>query len=460
MRPEPQPLPDLTQRGKVVILGAARSGLAAAQYLQSKGFEVALSDSQKLRDEARQQLEAASIPYEEEGHSESFLQQADFLIASPGIPLTAPPYLIADRHQIPICSEIEMACQHRQIKTVAVTGSNGKSTTVSLIHALCSAAGLRSAAGGNIGSPMSGLLEQDLDLLILEISSYQLENTWSLKPEIAVFLNLYENHLERHGTMEHYAATKARLFAKQSPSDHAILNGSNEWTQALGDQLKAQVHWFGEHPDPQTMSVRVQGPELYYRNQALMPLTDIVLPGSHNLENICAALCVAELLEIPPETIKEVLKHFTGMPHRLENVAQWQGRRFINDSKSTNYLAAQRALESLDAPIVLLLGGQDKGGDMSALLQRIHERTKQVVLFGACAEDFQHRLVQSGYNQIIQRQSLAEALDAAFTHSESGDIILLSPATASFDAYRDFEHRGDDFKHHVAALISKTPGNH
>lgn len=449
-------LPDLTQPGRVVVLGAARSGLAAAFYLQRHGFDVTVSDARAIAPATQTELRAAGIGIESGGHQENTLAAAKYLIASPGIPLTAPPYQMAAAHGIPVVSEIEVASRFNQARLIAVTGSNGKSTTVSLLEAMLQQAGYRARAGGNLGTPLFSLIEQDLDFIVLELSSFQLETTFSLKPEVALLLNLYENHLDRHGDMDHYYAAKKRLFGHQDPHDHAILNLHNVWCQRLARETLAQVHFFGDPPQAELLASVREG-QLYLANQALMPVGDVALPGHHNLENILAALTAAALLKLPPEALRLTLEQFQGIPHRLERVGHWQGRAFINDSKSTNYLAAERALESLRQPIVLIAGGQDKGGDFSNLARIIGERVKSVVLLGESAPDFQHRLQESGYNQVTVVADMQTAVETACQLSAPGDAILLSPATASYDRYRNFEERGDDFRRHVAACTSQSP---
>ncbi len=447
------PTLDYSQPTQVVVLGAARSGLAAAHFLKRRQFTVSVSDSGPIAIETQQSLSAAGIPFEANGHQESTLAQATYLIASPGIPTRARPFQIAQQYQIPIISEIELACAFDTPRLIAVTGSNGKSTTVALLEYLLQAAGYRAKAGGNYGVPIMSLLEQNLDFIVLELSSFQLETTYSLAPEIAVLLNLYENHLDRHGDMASYFAAKMRIFVQQKSAQDAVLNALSPWCQQAAQQIPAQVHWFGE---ADTSDIKVTGSGVQIDASTEVAFAEIALPGKHNLENILAVLTVARILKLPAAIQADSLKQFKGIAHRLESVCDWQERRFINDSKSTNYLAAQKAIESLSRPIVLITGGQDKGGDFGPLTQRIQEGVKNVVLMGASASDFQHRLIKSGYNQIRLAENMSAAVRQAFEISEPGDVILLSPATASYDAYHNFEERGEDFKAHVAALISES----
>lgn len=444
---------DLKQPAPVVILGAARSGIAAAHFLQARSYQVSLSDAGSLSESVRDELQASGLAFEEGGHSEELLTSARFLIASPGIPVTAKPFKIAAAHQIPVISELELASQFCQSQIIAVTGSNGKSTTVSLLEALLRQAGYQAQAGGNIGTPMISLVEQNLDFIVLEVSSFQLETTYSLKPQIALLLNLFENHLDRHPDLRSYFEIKSRLFQNQDLQDHAILNANSPWCQELAGSLKAKLHWFG-YPSQPEQDVQIQGQQIIYQQQPLLELSELGLQGRHNLENILAALSAASILQLPSASVAACLRQFQGIAHRLETLCRYQGRRFINDSKATNYLAAQTALKSLDDPIILIAGGLDKGGDFGPLAESIIQKVKHVVLLGSSAPDFAHRLSEKGYNQSTVVTNMQAAVALAYELSAAGDVILLSPATASYDLYRNFEERGDDFRHHVAALVS------
>lgn len=448
---------DLTEPAAVVILGAARSGLAAAHFLQKRGFAVSVSDGGPLSDAVRAELEAAGLPFEEGGHSETLLSTARYLIASPGIPVTARPFQIAAAHGIPVISEIELASVFCPIPLLAVTGSNGKSTTVTLLTRLLAAAGYKAAAGGNIGTPLISLIEQPLDYIVLEISSFQLETTYTLKPRVAVLLNLFENHLDRHGDISTYFKLKSRLFQAQDAGDHAVLNAHSPWCRELAPRLAAQQHWFAYPSEAgQERLAAVSDGRVVYRGQELMPVAELGLRGTHNLENVLAALTVAAVLELPAEPLRSTLADFGGIAHRLEVLGQLDQRLFINDSKATNYLAAETALNSLSDPIILIAGGLDKGGDFQALAAAIGKKVKHTILLGASAADFTLRLSESGYNQITVVNDMQAAVEQAFRLSVPGDIVLLSPATASYDLYRNFEERGDDFRRHVAALVSKN----
>lgn len=458
-----QPSFSLTSPTDVVVLGAARSGLAAAFFLKDKGYNVWLSDAGAIAAETCQQLREHGIPFEDRGHTEAFLMQAQFMVASPGIPLTAKPYQWAESARIPVVSEVELAWQFLQQsaqppRLVAVTGSNGKSTVVSLLEVILKQSGFAAAACGNIGLPMIHCValheSNPFDFLVLEISSFQLETTYSLQPHFALLLNLYENHLDRHGLMSTYFALKSRLFRRQQSTDIAILSGENAWCQELGQHLNQQPE--GPHVQFFSIAEQVKDAQLYYQGQPLMPVSNVCLQGQHNLENIAAVLLFSDALELSAALLRDIFATFQGMPHRLEPVGQWQERYFINDSKSTNYLAAEKALASMSRPVVWIAGGQDKGGDFSSLADWAKKKVKHTILMGASQDVFSRALIQSGYNQITRVKGMEAAIQVAVEHADPGDVILLSPATASYDAYANFEARGDHFKHYVAQFISES----
>lgn len=451
--------PDYWHDRKVVVLGAARSGLAAAELLQGKGNQVTVSERGHIAPETQAWLTAHHIAWEAGGHQPETLAQADILIASPGIPVTAPPFVIAQTHGIPVISEIELAAAFARAPMIAITGSNGKTTTVSLVHALLQQAGLRSGCGGNIGTPLISLVEGDYDYLVVEISSFQMETTFSFRPHIAVLLNVYPNHLDRHGTMESYFAAKMRLFQAQTADDHAVLNRDNPESWSLAEHLPSHIHAFsreGQTPHQATL----QDGYLMWQPQGqlepLLPIRELPLKGAHNIENYLAVATIAAILGISAEIVCQTFQAINVISHRLEFVRTLQGRTFINDSKATNYLATLKAIESLEGPLVLIAGGQDKGGDISSLAAAIQTRVQHVILLGEAADSIRQRLTKTGYNQITVVDSMEQAVQQAFQCARIGDTVLLSPACASYDMFSNFEERGEVFKRHVHAL-NATP---
>lgn len=443
------------QGRRVVVLGAARSGIAAARFLKDKGNAVSLSDSGPISGEIKAELAEMKIPWEEGGHTREWLTQAEAIIASPGIPLTAKPFQWAQAEGIPVLSEIELAGQFLKIPVIAVTGSNGKTTTVTLIHALLTEAGLRAGLGGNIGTPLISFVGQELDWIVAELSSFQLETTYSFKPQIALLLNLYPNHLDRHPSMESYFEIKSRIFQAQDANDWSLSNGDNPWCQALSQHTKQPLQWFSRQAGPQVWAW-IEAGQLWRQMpagpEAVIALPELPLLGNHNQENCLAVLAISARLKIPVEAVRRALKKVTGIPHRLEKVAELQGRVFINDSKATNYLATQKALESLEPPLILIAGGRDKGGDLQPLITLIRSRVKAVVLLGEAAPHFAQELQKREYNQISVVNTMQEAVEQAWRVSQPKDQILLSPACASYDMFHNFEERGERFKADVAAL--------
>jgi UDP-N-acetylmuramoylalanine--D-glutamate ligase len=451
--------PEYWQNRKVVVLGAARSGLAAAELLQRKGNQVIVSERGAIDTATQSWLKAHHIAWEEGGHQDATLQQADILIASPGIPVTAPPFVLAQAHGIPVISEIELASAFARVPMIAITGSNGKTTTVSLVHALLQQAGLRSGCGGNIGTPLISLVEGDFDYLVVEISSFQMETTFSFRPYIGVLLNIYPNHLDRHGDMASYFAAKKRLFQAQTTTDFAVLNRDNPESWSLATQLPSQIRTFSREGQPPHQATLHNGSLMWQpadELEPLLPIEELPLKGAHNIENYLAVASIAAILGIPGDIVRQTFRSINVISHRLEFVRSLAQRTFINDSKATNYLATVKAIESLEGPLVLIAGGQDKGGDISSLAAAIQARVAHVILLGEAADSIRQRLTKTGYNQITVVDSMEQAVQQAFHSAQAGDTILLSPACASYDMFRNFEERGEVFKRHVHAL-NATP---
>jgi UDP-N-acetylmuramoylalanine--D-glutamate ligase len=444
---------DFWNNRRVVVLGAARSGVAAASFLKHKHNQVSISDSGAISESIKQELKELGIDWEEGGHTPELLSQAEALVVSPGIPITAPPFRLAAEKQIPILSEIELAGQFLNTPVIAVTGSNGKTTTVTLIKALLEEAGFKTGLGGNIGTPLISFAEQNLDWVVAELSSFQLETTYSFKPKLALLLNVYPNHLDRHPSIENYFEIKCRIFQAQDDQDWALSNSDNHWCQNINSQQP--LHWFSRQPgenifawieNEQLYRQTIQGPE------AVFKLSELPLLGSHNHENYLAMLAISARLEIPLPALQRAIVKIKGIPHRLERVAEIEGRIFINDSKATNYLATLKALESLEPPLILIAGGRDKGGDFGPLAALIQARAKAVVLVGEAAGYFAQELAKTGYNQISIAGSMQDAVTRAWQISQPQDQILLSPACTSYDMFADFEERGEKFKTSVTAL--------
>ena len=422
----------------VGVVGLGRSGLAAARLLCRVGARVQATDARASDDllAAQATLRRLGADRVELGtHSQQALEGVDLLIVSPGVPETAGPLRWAAERGISIISEIELAFRFCRSPVIAVTGTNGKSTTVSLIAEVLCAAGHSAVACGNIGTPFSAVLDQLTSdaVAVVEVSSFQLLGCERFRPRIGVFLNIGMNHLDRHPDPSAYLAAKARLFARQTPEDWAVLNGSDPRIVALGEQLHAQRVWFSDN--------RSNPPAFRLAPETRRALTD----------NAQAVLQVARLSGISDPLAWQVLRAFRGLEHRLERVATLRGLHFVNDSKSTTPDSTLYALSQTPGSLVVILGGRDKGLDFAALAARLHgERVKGIVLIGEARARL--RPLLNGSTIVRERETLEEAVQTATELAAPGATVLFSPACASFDMFRDFEDRGRAFKAIVARM--------
>jgi len=424
---------------KVTILGLGKSGAAAARRLIPLGARVTVSEAlseDKLDPETLSHLKALKVILETGGHTLAAIEGCDLLVVSPGVHLDIPIILEARKRGIPVISEIELGCRFVHKPIIAVTGTNGKTTTATLIGEFLSAAGKKVMVAGNIGFPLVEVNDADLDFIVLEISSYQLETIVTFRPWISILLNLTEDHIERHKSMKEYAAAKARIFLNQKKNDYVIYNAEDKLVSQIVSKAEARLIPFSvKHP--------------------FLNAKEIKIPGEHNLENALAAAQAALICGVPQKAIAEVLRTFPGVEHRIEFVTEKKGIRFYNDSKGTNPDSTMVALKSLhqkDKNIIVILGGKDKGGDLTDLVHLITDAAKKVVLIGEAAERFHKELKKDGYKDVVLAQSFKEAVDTSYKLAKAGDIVLLSPACACFDMFRNFEERGKTFKDLVSAL--------
>ncbi|MEB3205274.1 MAG: UDP-N-acetylmuramoyl-L-alanine--D-glutamate ligase [Candidatus Sericytochromatia bacterium] len=432
----------------VGILGLGRSGLALAEVLHGQGARVIVSDQRSA--EALAGI-AASLPEGvllEAGSHVQATAEADLLVLSPGVPRALAAVQAAEADGVEVTGEVEMAYRLGQSPWIAITGTNGKTTTTSLIGAVLADAGLDAPVCGNIGDPVIRHCLDPHDALVVEVSSYQLETAETLKPKVAVFLNLTDDHLERHGSMEGYFAAKARLFAQQDPSDHAVLKAGDPWAERLAEQIAARIWRFS--PDSLDSGVCIREGEAIWiesgRVTRLWSLADLRLRGAHNVENALAASAAALAMGIAPEVIGRAVGSFEAVPHRIETVRTAHGRTFVNDSKGTNYDSTVKAIAAFNEPLVLIAGGRDKGGDISPLLQAIVDRVRHTILIGEAAPYFARCLEAHGHYAFTLAADLADAVTKAAEACPDGGVILFSPACASFDMFRDYVHRGDAFR--------------
>jgi UDP-N-acetylmuramoylalanine--D-glutamate ligase len=375
------------------------------------------------------------------------------------VPVDAAPLLQARAAGEPVIGEIELAAQNLPGDIVAITGSNGKTTTTTLVGEILAAGGLPVSVGGNIGTPAISLVERVTrqTVVVLEVSSFQLETIQTFRPKVAVILNITPDHLDRHRTFQAYVDAKARIFENQQSSDFAVLNEDDPTSRTLADRTRAQVLWFSRKKEiPQGAFVR-DGKILFLDGKShreVMLISEIPLKGAHNLENVLAGVCAGALMGCEPAKIRQAIQNFKAVEHRLEYVATVKGVEYFNDSKATNVDATIKALESFPKNIHLILGGKDKGSDYTVLNDLLRERVKRVYTIGAAAEKIESHI--KGAAEIVHAETLENAIRRASAVAEPGDIVLLAPACASFDQFQSYNHRGRVFKEVVQALAQTS----
>lgn len=449
---------------RVAVAGLARSGLAAARLLLLAGALPILWDQknrdqlpgQEIDDLVRDgcQLLAGASP-------EQAIDGADALIVSPGIPQTAPIFSLASRVGLPIMGELEFASRFALGPIYAVTGTNGKTTTVALLGEIFRQAGQVVHVCGNIGYPLSAAVAQAKaeDIFVVEVSSFQLETIDTFRPRIAAVLNITPDHLNRHGDLAHYTALKRSIFGRQSPQDVALLNADDPLVAAMQEGLNSRVASFSRRAEGAEGAFAHQG-MLMLRwagtEQAICTQEEIGIPGAHNLENALAAAAMAGIAGVPPAVIRYALRSFAGVEHRMEFVRELDGIRYINDSKGTNPDATIKAVEAMRAPTILLAGGVDKQTPFAQLAHAIRRNSqiKHVILYGQTAEAIEQALRKTGFDAVRRAADLQGALAQGTALAQAGYTILLSPACASFDQFKDYEERGRYFKQMVSDLIS------
>lgn len=447
---------------RVLVVGLGKSGIAAAQFLQSQGARVTVSDAKaeaQLRNEIPALLDKG-IAVETGGHGERTFRDQDLIVISPGIPCDVPQLAQARALGVPVIGEVEMASRFLAGHIVAITGSNGKTTTTTLCGEIFERSGKNVLVGGNIGTPVISMVAQASadSWSVLEISSFQLETIEQFHPAIAIILNITPDHLDRHRTLSGYTAAKLRIFENQNENDFAVLNADDPICASLGNKTKARAIWFSrkagsgiEH------GALVRNEKIFWRDSGaereIMPVHEIPLKGAHNLENVLAAVCAASLAGCNPQQIRSAVAQFKAVEHRLEFVAAIDGVEYFNDSKATNVDATIKALESFPANIHLILGGKDKGSDYSMLKELLRSRACRVYTIGAAAEKIESQI--AGSVPIEPARTLAVAVERAAKLAQPGDIVLLAPACASFDQFENYEQRGRVFKQAVQALAQK-----
>jgi UDP-N-acetylmuramoylalanine--D-glutamate ligase len=446
---------------KVLVVGLGKSGLAAALFLRHRGALVTVSDVRSAEALAKDipALLEEGIMVEAGGHGLLTFRRQDLIVVSPGVPLNTPELAQVRSFGLPVIGELELAARFLKGSILAITGSNGKTTTTALLGEILKGAGIPTLVGGNIGVPVVGLIDQSTDQTwsVLEVSSFQLESTELFHPSIAVILNITPDHLDRHGSFENYARAKERIFAAQHKCDFVVLNADNPRAAEAASRSAANVYWFSiEHSVMQGAWLE-QGAVVYRSSpdaatENVMPLSGIPLKGAHNVENVLAAVVAARLAGAPAEAIRRAIEAFQAVEHRLEFVASVNGVEFYNDSKATNVDATAKAVAAFDSGIHLILGGKDKGSDYTQLAQLLRARVRAVYTIGSAAAKIESQL--RGIVSIQSCETLDTAVSAAAAAARPGEVVLLAPACSSFDQFENYEHRGRVFKD----LVSERRG--
>lgn len=444
---------------KVLVVGIARSGVAVARFLVDKGALVTLTDNKRPEQlqETLRELPVGKVEVMAGVYPEVTGKKFDLLVVSPGVPLTIPLVQQAFAVRIPVLSELELAYRFAVSPVIAITGTNGKTTTTTLTGEIFKAAGLKTCVGGNIGLPLVLEVEKygPQDVIVAEVSSFQLECIYDFKPRVGMILNFTPDHLDRHGTMENYMAAKARIFENQDRGDYTVLNYDDPEVRKLAGQTAGQVIFFSRQHKLDT-GVFVQNGHIVAatgeNREIICPVQEIGIRGAHNLENALAATAATYVMGVSGETIGRVLRTFPGVVHRMEFVAEVNGVKYVNDSKGTNPDAAIKALEAYDEPIVLIAGGRNKGSNFDEFAAVVKKKARTLVLVGECAEEIASAVRMTGFDRVRRATSLADAVKTAAHEARPGDIVLLSPACASWDMFKDFEERGDLFKAVVGSL--------
>ena len=441
---------------KLVILGGGESGTGAAILGKKQGWEVFLSDKSPLKDTYKAELSQAAIRWEEGQHTESEILSADCIIKSPGIPHKVPIIQKAKEKGIEIISEIEFASRYTQAKIIAITGSNGKTTTTSLIYHLLQQAGLSVGVGGNIGHSFARMVAQEpKEYYVLEISSFQLDDITSFRPHIALLLNITPDHLDRYNyQFQNYIDAKLRITAFQQADDLLIYDADDPVLQqelAKRKDIRPQLIPFSLEKECIPGAYCLDEKNIYINyNQNLfeMPTKDLTIKGKHNLQNAMGASLVSKMLNIRNENIRNSLMTFQGVPHRLEFVRKVEGVKYINDSKATHVNSVYYALDSMEDTLVWIVGGQDKGNDYSPLIPYVSKKVRAIVCLGLDNNKI-IQTFQSIVPTIIETHSMEDAVQVGRGLAQEGDTVLLSPACASFDLFQSYEDRGNQFKHYV-----------
>jgi len=447
----------------IVVVGLARSGIAVARFLKSKGARVTLTDqaTEEILGAFAAEARQLSVNLELGRHAPSTLNAADLIVISPGVPHTIAPLEEARANGIQVIGEVELAAQFIDTPIVAVSGTNGKTTTTELIGRMLAASGQKVFVGGNIGNPLIEIAERsaDLDVIVAEISSFQLDTIDTFRPRVAVLLNISPDHLDRYPDIDAYAASKRRLFENQQTSDFAVCNGNDPLVQKLCKGVRGKVLNFFSRPPENGKPV--QGAIVTPKQVAVcvpdieagrIDLERTTLLGPHNRENIAAATLAVMAVGASIEGVQKALDDFQALSHRLETVGTVNEGTFVNDSKATNVDAVMRALECFDQPVVLIMGGRNKGYDFGQLYHHVRKHVKKLVVIGESGDEILDVLGRASRLGAIKAEDMAQAVQLAYASANPGETVLLSPACASFDMFGSYAERGEKFRQSVGGL--------
>lgn len=440
---------------RILVIGMGKTGIESARFLAGKCRSLLVTDAKPRSEWEGNLREMAGAPLSYVDYSADALSQTDLVIPSPGVPPSSPLLLGAAARGIPVLSELELAFRFLKTPVIAITGTNGKTTTTTLTGEILRAAHKKVFVGGNIGSPLIGYAggRQDADYAVVEVSSFQLQWVETFRPVVSVLLNITCDHVDYHGSFAEYRKAKERIFENQQGDDLAVLNFDEEAGTGLADRIKARVSCFS--------STQVLNDGIFLENESIVfksgangierfPLSMIKIPGRHNVENVMASIAAAKYCGCSSQDIIRAIDGFKGIPHRIEYAGEKQGVLFYDDSKGTNVGAVARALETFSSPVVLLMGGRDKDGDFETLAAPVREKVAELVLFGEAREKINERI--GGIVRTSQAATMKEAVGIAYRHASPGYVVLLSPGCASFDEFRDYKERGCVFKETIGKL--------
>ncbi len=443
---------------KICVVGAGKSGVAVSVFLKEQGADVFLTERKdSIPADVEAQLVGAGVEYELGGHTPERLFSADFVVVSPGVSLDQPLLVEVKRRGIGIYGELEIASRFIKAPIIAITGTNGKSTTVSLVYKALRNAGFNVQKGGNIGTPLIEFAGQQYDWLVVEVSSFQLETIVDFRPHIAGVVNITPDHLDRHGDMRHYSEIKMRIFENQEEDDYAFINMDDKSSIRYLIRPKSRLFYFSQK---RTLSKGVWLEDnmvvanLGHVRVEVIGRDEIPLIGPHNLENVMLAAGLSLSAGASADSVRRAIMDFKPLPHRMEFVREIKGVRFIDDSKGTNVDATVKALDSFTTPVILIAGGLGKEGGYGELARAISKRVKRLVLIGKDAPLIERAVRDVGFNDVVHANTLEDAVAIAYRSAESGDCVLLSPACASYDMFENYRERGRRFQEIVRGIES------